>query len=240
MATVYPNVPDVPGVPPLLRNPLVSAVIPQLLFADSVLGWGPGLAPAWGVYSGSNGLPVIIADTVRGIEYKKEWAIATYPLESGAFASYDKVETPYTAIVEFTSGGSLADRQLLLDSIDAISGDLNLYDVVTPEKIYVDANLQRIGYRRHDGRDSGIITVTVGLVEIRITAGVAGANSQSPSGALQSQDGTVQPGTDVPPTAPSVQGVASGASVTSTAGPTGFNPAPVSVGSGNFNLLPVQ
>ena len=234
---VYPNVPDVAGVPPLLRDPLAIAVIPQLLTADLVTGWGSGLAPAWGIY-GSGGLPVVIADTVKGIEYKKEWVIATYPMESGAFASYDKVETPYTAIVEFTSGGSLADRQLLLDSIDAISGDLNLYQVVTPEKVYVDANLQRLGYRRNGGRDSGMITVAVAVLEIRETANASGDATQSASGAAPAEDGTVQPGSDVSPTEASVQSVASGSSQFSTTGPTGFNPAPVS--SGGYNLLPVS
>jgi len=236
---VYPNVPDVPGVPPLLRNPLVAAVVPQLLFADSVVGWGFGLAPAWGIY-GQSGVPVVIADTVRGIEYKKEWVIATYPMESGAFASYDKVETPYTAIVSFTSGGSLADRQILLDSIGAVSGDLKLYDVVTPEKVYTSANLQRLGYRRNGGRDSGMITVDVALLEIRITAGAAGGSSQSASGASPSQDGTIQPGADVAPNDASVQSAASGANLLTGPSSSGFNPAPVLPAPGNYNLLPVQ
>lgn len=235
----FPVVPNVPGVPPLIRDPLAAAsAAVQFLTGDLITGYGAGLVPLWGIFSAAGGLPVVIADTVKAVDYAKEYAIATYPMEGGAFQSYDKVDTPFRAIVSFTSGGSVANRAELLASIDAISGDLKFYDVVTPERVYTSANVQRIGWRRTGGVASGMITVDVAVIEIRTTAGAQGQNTQSPSGATPTQDGTVQPWSDVSPTGQNLEGVAAGQGQFSTTSPTGFNPAPVSTGGG-FNLLPV-
>ena len=75
----------------------------------------------WGIYK--DGLPVVVADSVVSFGFKKDWNIADYPVEEGSFESYDKVETPFGARVRFASGGSTANRQALLQSIEAIAGD---------------------------------------------------------------------------------------------------------------------
>lgn len=237
MAT-FPDVPNVPGVPPIPRNPFAAvATLVQFLTGDLVSSYGAGLSPMWGIFN-SAGAPVVIADTVRGVDFTREWAIATYPIEGGGFQSYDKVDTPFRTVVSFTSGGSEENRTALLASIDAIAGDLKFYDVVTPERVYTSVNVQRIGWRRHDGRDSGMLTVDVALLEVRISAGASGSNTQSASGAAPAQDGTVQPWADVSPTGQNVQGISAGLNQYSTTSPTGFNPAPVT--SPGANVLPVQ
>lgn len=234
----FPNVPNVPGVPALLRNPLAAAQgIVQLLTGDLVTGYGLGLGPVWGIFS-SQGQAMVVADTVFAIDFTREWAIATYPVEQGGFQSYDKVNTPFRVVLTFVSGGSESNRQALLDSIDAISGDLNFYTVVTPEKVYPSVNVQRVGYRRSSGRGAGTIQVDVALLEVRVSANESsGQNTQSASGAVPNQDGTVQPWADVSPTQQSLDGVASGQGQFSTTSPTGFNPAPVT--SPGVNFLPV-
>ncbi|HEY6030514.1 MAG TPA: hypothetical protein VIU44_08125 [Gaiellaceae bacterium] len=235
--TTFPDVPDVPGVPPLPRDPNAVAAAIVMLTGDIVSGYGAGLVPVWGIYRG--GRPVITADTIVGFEFKREWAIADYPVEQGSFASYDKVATPYVSRVQFAAGGDAENRQLMLDSLDAIAGDLQLYDVVTPERVYRSANVQRYDYRRAAQKGVGLLVVDVYLQEVRTSAGQqGGASTQSPSGASPQQDGDVQPWGNVSPTSQSVQGIASGQSQFSTTGPTGFNPAPVS--SSGFNLLPVM
>ena len=180
------NVPNVPGVPPLAS---FSSSVITLLVADAITLLGGLLAPLWGVFL--NGLPVIAADSVVSLGFKQEWAISNYPVEKGAFESYDKVQTPFEARVRFASGGSLANRQDLLNSIAAIAGDLNQYDVVTPEVIYQSVNVADYHYSREAARGLGLMVVDVLLLQIRVSA--TQTFTQSPSSSNPQSVGQIQP-----------------------------------------------
>jgi len=148
------------------------------------------LPPQWGIFDG-DGAPVVIADTVLSFEYKKDWSVSDYSQEAGAFESYDKVELPGAARFTFMSGGSFTNRQQLLDTLDEIAGDLNLYDIVTPEKTYTSYNVDHFDYRRANG-GAGFIIVTVWLVQIRENA-EASLTTADPNGAPETNGGQVQP-----------------------------------------------
>jgi hypothetical protein len=182
------NVPQVPGVPPL-SSFAASAI--TLLVADAITLLGGLLVPTWGIFL--NGVPVIEADSVVSLDYKQEWSISNYPVEQGAFESYDKVQTPFEARVRFSAGGSQANRQALLDSIAAIAGDLNLYDVVTPEAIYQSVNVQHYDYSRQAQRGLGLMVVDVMVVQVRVSQPTAFSNTQQPNGANPQSAGQVQP-----------------------------------------------
>jgi hypothetical protein len=159
------DLPD--GVPALLSNQNASFLsLTTLLTADTFIGYGLGEEPQWGVFLG--GAPVITADTVTTFGYQQDWAVSDYPIEGGGFESYDKVNVPFRTEVQFTSGGSLANREALLASIAAIADTLTLYDVVTPEAVYSSVNVEHYNYRRTSSNGLGLMVVTVGLLEIRV------------------------------------------------------------------------
>src|SRR5579875_727912 len=93
----YPDVPQAPGVPPVLRQVGQVANAVTLLTADAsevlqALGVLPG--PQWGIFD-QTGQPVIVGDSVVGVDYRKEYRAADYPVEGGSFANYNKVELPF-------------------------------------------------------------------------------------------------------------------------------------------------
>jgi hypothetical protein len=189
----YPNVPAVPGVPPLQRQPGVPLPsLPVLLLADLILSIGanPGI-PQWGLFD-QFGDSVIAADNVLDFNYKKSYRVAKYPIEQGGFQSYNKVQEPFDIIFRFTCGGSAADRQAFLDSIAAIQGDTNLYTAVTPEEVYQNCNVEDVSYPR-TAEKVGLITLEVRLTQIIPAPSPAFSNTQSPSGASPVNTGTVQP-----------------------------------------------
>lgn len=142
------NVPNAPGVPPL--NSYSDSSV-QLLSADALLavslvlpqGWGiffqglpvilpasvatqvitSALAPVAQVASllGLPNLLPVFASTIE-FDFDQEWAIADYPIESGGFFSYDKVQLPFDIRVKLASGGTVTQRQAFLNSIFAIAG----------------------------------------------------------------------------------------------------------------------
>jgi len=124
--------------------------------------------PEWGIFLSSRS--VVEADNVIGFDYRKDWTISDYPVEEGAFQSYDKVELPFDARVRFSCGGSLETRTAFLKSIQDIAGDLELYDVVTPTKTYQSCNITHVDYRQTAQNGVGLMVVEVYLQEIRATA----------------------------------------------------------------------
>lgn len=154
-------VPNVPGIPPLL-NATFSA-LPTLITADGV-DQGQ-FSKRWGVFKG--GQPVVLFDSFLGIDYRQGWTIADFPLEQGAFQSYDKVSLPFDVRVKFSAGGSLENREQLLYSVAAIAGTLELYDVVTPEISYPSVNVQHYDYRRTATNGNGLLTIELWLLEVR-------------------------------------------------------------------------
>ena len=173
------NVPNAPGVPPVLFNPL-TAFVPSLMTEDSYAYFGDTFGPQWGIFVG--GQAIITADTVLAFDYRQEWVVADYPLEEGSFESYDKVATPFQGRFQFAAGGTQANREALLASIAAIAGDLNLYDIVTPEVIAPNVNVTHYDYRRTALSGRGLLVIDVWVNEIRVQANPSGA-TVSPSGA---------------------------------------------------------
>src|SRR5581483_7682742 len=104
---------NIPGLPNLLPSAAALFSIPALLTADSLVGYG-SVRPQWGVFQG--GQEVIHFDTFLSIDFRRGWAIADYPVENGAFASYDKVALPYDVRVRFAAGGNESNRAALLNS----------------------------------------------------------------------------------------------------------------------------
>lgn len=154
---------DLPGLPNLAED--VSDLFSEVIALTSdVIGVG-GSPSQWGIFL--NGNPVVLADNVVSLEYKQDFSISNYPVEQGSFASYNKVQRPSEVRLRFSTGGSVADRQAFLDSIAAIIGDTNLYDVVTPEETYSNQNLIRQGYVRHANEGLGLVVVDVSCQEVR-------------------------------------------------------------------------
>lgn len=183
------------GIPALLTAK-ASTLPYSILTGDMISGIGYTTAPTWGIFSG--GSAIITADTVLNIDYKQEWVLSDFPLERGAFETYDKVATPYDVRVRFLAGGSDSKRAALLSSIEAIAGDYNLYDVVTPEVVYLNCNVRHYDYRRTTQNGVGILAVDVWLVEVRVQGSTTVGQTASASGSPAYNGGVVQP-TDATP-----------------------------------------
>lgn len=163
---------------------------------------GQNTAQQWGIFD-SGGKSVIKADTVAAIDYDQDWRIATFPIEAddktpGSFSSYDKVSTPFSALLRFASGGAVSNKAQLLSSIDAIAGDLKLYQVVTPEAIYINANIGRYRYSRTALDGKGVLKVDVEVIQIRETTSTTVKSTAQPAGAGKSSGGTKQPQAPTP------------------------------------------
>lgn len=185
-----PNVPKLPGVPPLasyLADPIV------LMVADLVGSFFGAGAAQWGIFL--NGAPVIEFDSTIAFEFRQDLPVPDYPVEEGGFQSYNKVQLPQDIRVRLSTGGSIAKRQRFLQSIDEVINTLELYDVVTPEVVYLGFNFTHRDFRRTAEAGNGLIVVDLWMTEIRETSTATFSGTQTPQGAGQQNTGNVQPQT---------------------------------------------
>lgn len=186
---IYPDVPNVAGVPAVRRLTSAVTATEPALTADSITV----IATAknqWGIYDSANA-KVLDPDSVMSVAYDAEFRIADFPIEEGGFESYDKVALPYHARVVLTKGGNIADRRAFLTAIEEIRADLNLYNVVTPERSYLNANIARVSIDRSREQGANLITAEIILQEIRQNATATFTASQ-PSAADVVSGGPVQ------------------------------------------------
>jgi hypothetical protein len=207
--SLYPNVPNLPGVPQLVRSGLNQppnnvSLGPQI---QSTLGGSVQSGPTWQILD-ANFNPVIVPDSFLNFDARKEWKLSDYPVQAGSFSSYNKVIVPFETSVRFSKGGNLSARAAFLQSIDDISGDTNLYTVVTPEKSYPSVNITRNEITRR-GAEGAFFLCEVDVFFRQILESAAQysstaantSNAQDPAAIGAQNLGNLQPSNDVPPTA---------------------------------------
>lgn len=189
----FPDVPSVPGVPAVFRSltvPTPGAVLNSALGGLTDAIFGPVV---WGVFD-KDGNQALTPDSFLGVEYRNESRVSNYPQEQGAFASYNKVATPFDCRVRMAIGGDKASRTAFLSAVDAMLKGIDLFTVVTPEVTYANATLETYDYRRDSFNGVSMLIVSLDFIEVRITATAqfSAASTKSPSGADPVSGGQAQ------------------------------------------------
>ncbi len=185
----YPNVPDLPGVPALARLAATVAPLPVLAVAD-MLGLSFG-TPQWGLFT-TGGTPYFTVDTIVSVELQADADVPTYPQEAGAFQNYNKVQLPFTAKITMATGGRQAKRQAFLEALKAAKDSVTLYSVVMPEYTFQNVTVNHYEFERSAQQGASLITATIWITEVRLTATSTTTNTASPNGAAAQSGGTVQ------------------------------------------------
>lgn len=150
-----------------------------------------GDLPEWGIFK--DGALVLEADNMVSLDYKRDYTVSDYPIEPGpqspnqtqsplTFQSYNKVQTPFDVRIMITKGGSVEDRSDFLQTLETIVGDLNLYDVQTPEQIYSNVNLIHYDMRRTAENGATLLRAEVWGEEIRTSDSSQFNDTKSPDG----------------------------------------------------------
>lgn len=162
---VFPNVPDLPGVPPLQRKITSAAIAAGALYVKDL--FPSAQAPSWGVYDASGKL-FLEPDSFLGLRYRNQNYISDYPVEEGAFSTYNKVQTPFDAWVSLSKGGTLNERQNFLKNVEKMFADIALYTLITPELTYPDVSVENYDYERRVRNGAHIIVTHIRFKQVRI------------------------------------------------------------------------
>lgn len=205
--SAFPNVPRLPGVPQLVRSLLFPPTAPPSLGNPGAAGalWqSTQTAPMWGIFD-QNNKQVVTQDSVMDFGYRHATNLPDYPIQNGAFGSFNRVSLPFENFLVLTKGGSVAERNAFLAQIDAIDtgpGALLLYTILTPEKSYSNVNVSHVELTRRGARDATFFDVEIRFRQIfpvsaQYSTAPAGAtptdNAQAPGAVPFSNQGLVQP-----------------------------------------------
>jgi hypothetical protein len=170
------DVPNVPGVPAL--SSYAASGITQV-FADAAAAvFSTIFGIEWGIFLIA--LPVLSYDNQIFFGYQQEWVISDYPVEAGSFQSYDKVQKPATVRVRIAAGGSTLNRFAMLESIALQMSTTLLYNIVTPEAVYLNFCFEREEYVR-EADNVGLIAVDLIFREVLQSATASFQNTATPT-----------------------------------------------------------
>jgi hypothetical protein len=205
--SLFPNVPMLPGVPQLLRSPLAPTFTAPTPGAAQrgALSSGAKQKSAWGIFDSSLN-PVLSPDSVVDFGFSNEWKLPNFPVQRGAFSSYDKVPLPFEVSVRMSKGGSVGDRTQFLSDLDTIARSLDLYFIGTPERIYQNCNIFRYEVTRRGAEGACFLTeVDVFFAQINQVAAQYTNTAKATQNAQQAvskppiSQGLVQPKAPWPP-----------------------------------------
>jgi len=179
MSIQFPDVPNLPGVPAVLRNLVTNALDTNdaggidANFANQAAA--PGLAAdapqRWGIYDASGQQLVIVPDSIVGVDFRAESRVADYPIENGAFGSYNKVQEPFDFCFTMTCSGDAGTRKAFLDKLKELKDSCTLCSAVTPEDTWKNITIERYDWRRDARSGVQMLTVQVMACEVRPVTG---------------------------------------------------------------------
>jgi len=199
------NVPNLPGIPPMVRAVFSNVATFQGVAAavGNTISFfqGPSPLPPWGIYDDQFN-SVVDADSILSFTHRNEASVADFPVQDGTFATYNKVVLPYSAMVRVSKGGTLLDRTNLLRQIEALFSSLKKYTIVTPERSYLNVNVEGTEVTRIDKDDAFFLThVDLRFRQVKpvtavfTTTAADTQNAQDPSAPAPANQGVQQPAT---------------------------------------------
>lgn len=157
----------------------------------------------WGVYTLTGAL-VFDVDSVVDLKYSNKSKVSDFPVEKGAFATYNKVASPFGVKVQLAVSGSTRVSAFLA-ALDAEVGAANLYNVATPEAVYLNVTLESFDYARASEKGLGLVVAALSFQEVRevtpayTTVALPPKKVKRPGSASKAVGGKVQAQSPPPP-----------------------------------------
>lgn len=203
---LYADVPLSAGIPPMVRDPLWFNQSQDRRAQVDEANMPKPVQQTWGLFD-ADGKLALEPDTILAIDYRDSAMIAKYPLEKGAFASYNKVEMPYDVRVVMAKGGSEKDRRDFWEALQALRGTLDTYSIVMPDLTILDLNIVHRDLSRQQRQGANMLEVEIGFQQVRITGQAQYSKTKEGDGADRQAVGAVDP--RAPTTAEQQAGAAS-------------------------------
>ena len=121
----------------------------------------------WGIYNVDDLQPAFDIDSVVDVDFSMRTKVSQFPVESGSFANYNKVQEPFSGKLRLSVGGDSTRMAVFLVDLDYAVKDVTLFNLMTPEQTYKNVTLVDYSYKRSASSGCNKIEAEVSVVEIR-------------------------------------------------------------------------
>lgn len=148
-----------PQVAVLHTLALVASFLPQV---------NPPL-PVYAIVASDTLIPLTVPTSWGEFQKQYETQISDYPVESGAFALYNKVRRPISINVTLTKTGSDVARFAWLAAIEQQEAQtpLQLYTLISPQGVFSDYTLTGLSYETRPDRGSNILYLSLQFTQVQ-------------------------------------------------------------------------
>lgn len=124
--------------------------------------------PIYAVVQSDTLIPLTIPSSWGEFAPRYEAQVSDYPVETGAFAVYNKVRRPMGVSVTMTKTGSDVARFAWLAAIQQLEAEkpTQLYTLVSPQGVYVDYTLTGLSYETRPERGTNILFLTLQFTQV--------------------------------------------------------------------------
>jgi len=152
------------------------AALNALAFVASQLPQVNPPVPIYAVVQSDTLIPLTIPTSWGEFSPRYEAQVSDYPVETGAFAVYNKVRRPTGVSVTMVKTGSDVARFAWLAAIQQLEAEnpTQLYTLVSPQGVYVDYTLTGLSYETRQDRGTNILYLTLQFVQVQQIASSAG------------------------------------------------------------------
>lgn len=195
----YANVPDVPGIPAMRRNPVAPSDA-DLIFI-SALGYANNLAfdalnylivKKWHIID-ENGLEMLPDTGIVEVQYLKQASISKAPLEKGSFISYNKVESSRSIQLNIACTGTDRQRTEFIKALEDLVVSTQLMTIILPEYTHTNMNMISVSFTRSAVNGAKLIVASVVFEEVRQYAVTNFDSTKSGINGKTKDTGSLQP-----------------------------------------------
>lgn len=191
------------GIPgyPVLKSGKIPAPITSVL--SSAIGslWS-ALFPGekWGIYEPGTETPILEVDSVVELGVNGSAEASSYKIETGSFASYNKVRNPTAILLRVTKEGQAITRASIVNWLELNVSAASMFDVVMPEKRYTNYTVVDYRILRNSSSGAGLIVADITVQEVRESvATYSNSNIEDPNNVPASPASRVQLGEPIEP-----------------------------------------
>jgi hypothetical protein len=151
--------------------------------------------PVYAIVDSETFEPLTVPDSWGEFAPRTESQVSDYPVESGAFATYNKVRRPTGVTVTLVKTGSDVARLTWLAAITQSEAQqpTRLFTLISPQAVYVDYTLVGLSYETRQDRGSNMLYLTLQFTQVQQIASSddSKANVKEPKSSIVDRIGQV-------------------------------------------------
>lgn len=124
--------------------------------------------PIYAIVNSETFEPLTVPDSWGEFAPRFESQTSDYPVEQGAFATYNKVRRPTAVAVTLVKTGSDVARFTWFAAIQQaeVQSPTTLYTLISPQGVYIDYTILSMAYEVRPDRGSNMLFLTIQFVQI--------------------------------------------------------------------------